>query len=163
MKSSVTPLLWSGALLAVLTAVLLLPEGLRQAGPEEPLGVLMIPGGALDPDIAVLSECSALRQRVTEDVLAGRLTLLEAAACFRAINQQRPNHLALPLATLYPGATEEERLCWLVIWFIEGPSMNDPDRAALVDCLKAELEEHLVYHGVIHMPEGLGEAIVGRF
>jgi hypothetical protein len=61
------------------------------------------------PETAVLAARGEAKERVTHDLLAGRLTLLEAAALFRSVNERLP----LPPAT--PGESDAESLCRQVI------------------------------------------------
>jgi hypothetical protein len=92
---------------------------------------------------------SALRlrrkQRVSDEVLAGRLTLLEAAALFRALDHGPPpfhwDHFRISRS----GNSDDERHCKeLIDWVDWTQRKTDPARAeALRKDLRAELSEHL--------------------
>jgi hypothetical protein len=102
-----------------------------------------------------IARCAA-REEVTQDLLAGRLTLPQAAARFRALNAAvGPN--VPPLGLWFPGATEEERLCRQVIAWVESastvprsPGSGRTARRRLVAELTALLDQG---HGVIRLPE----------
>jgi hypothetical protein len=84
--------------------------------------------------------------RVVEALLADRLTLLEAAACFGFLNHQPPEFRWEYFRTLWPGDTDEERLCHEVIDLVHGVLLSSTDRARagkVRDRLHAELWQHL--------------------
>jgi hypothetical protein len=98
----------------------------------------------------------AVREEVTQELLAGRLTLPEAAARFRALNAAAGPSVP-PLGLWFAGATEEERLCRQVIAWTESastsprsPGSSLPARRRLEAELNALLEQG---HGVITLPE----------
>jgi hypothetical protein len=93
------------------------------------------------------------KERVLHQLLAGRLTLVEAAVRFRAIERELP-------VTWYPprdvgGAGEDERLCREVMhrvesWFIA----HKPAEAAQVTArLEAELQQFRGPDGVVRLPD----------
>jgi hypothetical protein len=86
----------------------------------------------------------AEQRQVAQEVLAGRLTLLQAAARFRTIRaEDSPHHRALALRH-YPGASEEEWLCRLVIGFVAAELQGQPEQErACRQRLEAELRQHL--------------------
>jgi hypothetical protein len=88
---------------------------------------------------------------ITTDVVAGRLTLFEAAAGFRAVRQVRDKYLK-PVSVSLPGKTEEEQLCWQVIVAVEQRLLDKPEQAAVVARLNKELQEHLGRYGSVHLP-----------
>src|SRR5689334_17838611 len=77
----------------------------RPAGREEPLARQL---DRLSDAVAYRLEAKTL---VTHRLLAGRLTLLEAAAEFRALNQTRHEHGWDWWETAHPGVSAEEGHC----------------------------------------------------
>jgi hypothetical protein len=94
------------------------------------------------------------KERVTRALLAGRLSLLEAAAYFRALNHGSPEFYWEGFRTRIPGATDDERHCNSVIdSACLSVSRRDRARAEEVDRrLRAELAEHL-RRGPLCLPE----------
>jgi hypothetical protein len=95
------------------------------------------------------------RTKVIEDLRAGRLTLVQAAARFRRLNALTPAG-GLDLRGHLVGATEEERLCRQVICWAEAadrpeaPSIAEQTR----ERLEAELQRLLAKNkGVIRLQE----------
>src|SRR5205809_4903096 len=72
------------------------------------------------------------KQRITEEVIGRRLTLVEAAARFRALHaswlKHSWDHLTLQNCA---GASEEERWCRHVIAYVNGTLKGSPDSAAI--------------------------------
>jgi hypothetical protein len=110
---------------------------------------------ALAPRTEAALERLRARVQVIEDLRAGRLTLVQAAAHFRRLN-------ALPAARpvnpgqLFAGATEEERLCRQVIFWADAADRNVPSavREQTRRRLEAELECLLASdHGLIQLRE----------
>jgi hypothetical protein len=102
-----------------------------------------------------ITRCAA-RERVTQELLAGRLTLPQAAARFRPLNASAGANVP-PLELWFAGATEEERLCRQVIAWAEAagtvpgsPGSGRTTRRRLEAELNALLERG---HGVITLPE----------
>jgi len=146
--------------LAIVAALLAIALGRSPPGPEEP------PPPAADPQEAVrqpLPETALLRtiakRRLAREVIAGRLSLWQAAAQFGALNRQTPQEADLSRIDPYvqpprlPPGTEEERLCWQVISYVETEQENEPGRAgSVVARLEAELHEGLRKQGRIRLP-----------
>jgi hypothetical protein len=84
-------------------------------------------------------------------VIAGRLTLLEAAARFQAITLSRPAHMPVSLAG-YPGGSDEERFCRQVIAYVESLLEDVSERRAVVVRLNCELRAHLAIFGTVVLP-----------
>jgi hypothetical protein len=105
---------------------------------------------AQDRARAEADERAAAKEGATRDLLAGRLTLIRAAARFRALN-------VLPLAEAFSGATEEERACRQVIAWAESASEQAGPPGAgrrIRERLEAELNALKdKNHGVISLPE----------
>ncbi len=94
------------------------------------------------------------KQAVSREVLAGRLTLVEAAARFRTVNTAYPESMSY-LRNLCSGGSDEERLCRQVIGWVEGEGSGG-DRAEthrVVARLEAELQELLRSEAGIRLPE----------
>jgi hypothetical protein len=91
---------------------------------------------------------------VVRRLLAGELTLREAAARFRDINAE-PADCPAQDSHLWPSASPEERLCRQVIAWAQAEARDDSSGAigAVVDCLEAELAA-LLARGAIRLPEG---------
>ena len=90
--------------------------------------------------------------RVLEDLRDHRLTLLEAAARFRALGCPGPENNLKLFRLVYPGQTDEERWCRQVIGFLRGADSNQSELASLVDEFEAELTQHLA-KGSLHLPD----------
>jgi|GEM_PF-3368918 len=94
-----------------------------------------------------------VKEHAVQDLLAGRLELLQAAAQFRDVEKSLPVTWAPRIAAT--GPAEEERLCRVVIsmargWMLE----NVPAQAAAATArLEAELEQHRDPDGVVRLPE----------
>lgn len=100
---------------------------------------------SLDKQSQAIALRMAHKQRIARAVLVGRMPFLEAAACFRAIDQVLPPLECGCPRLLWCGATEEERYCREVITWV-GSLIDDPDpcwRASLLDRLRTELADHL--------------------
>jgi hypothetical protein len=110
----------------------------------------------LDRLCAVAAVRCADKAEATEELLAGRMMLAEAAARFRAVNAKR-DAMTPPLEDVFPGATEEERVCRQVIAWAESASRIQGSAEAARQTrerLEAELNALLEKgHGVITLPE----------
>ncbi len=111
---------------------------------------------ALDRAAAGALPRAEAKDQVTCDFLAGRLSLTEAAARFRAIDRDNARALAM-LRVYYPAATDEELRCRQVISWATGaaetptdPESGNRTRRRLEAELIALLEKN---HGVITLPE----------
>jgi hypothetical protein len=146
--------------LAIVAALLAIALGRSPPGPEEP------PPPAADPQEAVrqpLPETALLRpvakRRLAREVIAGRLSLWQAAAQFGALNRLPPEAAYLSRIDLsarpphLSPRTDEERLCWQVISYVEAELWEEPGRArSVVARLEAELQEGLRKQGRIRLP-----------
>jgi hypothetical protein len=104
--------------------------------------------------IEIANRRTESRRRVLHEVLAGRETLLGAAASLRAIDTT-PADFQLEHPKFFPGSSEDERLCREVIVRVTNEvKAKDPDHAASWRArLEAELQEHLRTHnGVVALP-----------
>jgi hypothetical protein len=119
-------------------------------------------GADLDAQLAATKRAVEAKDRIVNDLAAGRLTLIEAAAAFRAINRAQsehgedtPVHRLCPPDRAHenPAMGYEECLCWNVIDYVEHTSKGPPDRtAALRARLERELRDHLHRHGRVQLP-----------
>jgi hypothetical protein len=101
----------------------------------------------------ILLQRFAVKVRAVRCLLAGRLTLLQAAAQFRDVEEAQPITWGPDIAAT--GPADGERLCRRVIamargWMLE----NVPAQAAAETArLEAELEQHRGADGSAHLPD----------
>jgi hypothetical protein len=82
------------------------------------------------------------RQNVVEGLIAGQITLPNAAAKFEELNATYAGGTAAILA--FPGASEEERRCRQIIGQVKVMFENRPsESSAIVERLEAELRKHM--------------------
>jgi len=95
----------------------------------------------------------SVKEHAVQDLLAGRLTLLQAAAQFRDVEKSLPVTWAPRVAAT--GPADGERLCRMVVataksWMEE----NVPAAAAHMTArLAAELEQHRGPDGTVRLPD----------
>jgi hypothetical protein len=131
----------------------------EQAGcPTPPVIGRLLLRDALDRRAAVLTELDAARgrqrgaQELATAVAQDRLTLYEGAARLRELYRGAPDCLWQGVERRFPGASEEERLCRLLlgeIRSVEGPEREQAQAAA--PRLEAELEDRL-RRGTLSLP-----------
>jgi hypothetical protein len=97
-----------------------------------------------------IQRCKA-KEDVVRDVIAGRLTLLEAAARFRDVNASWPKARAV-LQQAYAGLPYELALCRQVIAYAEVELRWSDQKDRVLRRLEAELEEHLRRYGKVCLP-----------
>jgi len=110
-------------------------------------------GHELDAQIEEsLQRCKA-KEDLVRAVIAGELTLLEAAARFRDVNASWPKARAV-VQQAYTGLPYEHALCRQVIAYAEvelrGQGSDQKDR--VLRGLEAELAEHLRRYGKVCLP-----------
>jgi hypothetical protein len=89
---------------------------------------------------------------VVRRLLAGRLTLLEAAALFGHLNEQ-PADWPYQNDLRWPGASREEKLCrQVVLWAISLAPQEGGRAGEAADRLEAELAALLARGGAIRLP-----------
>jgi hypothetical protein len=112
-----------------------------------------IRGTTMDTQVRDLIARSRRKERVASLVLAGRLTLLEAAAHFRALNHMDPP-IAWDAFRRLPGESDDERHCYQVIIYVEAAIGTDDteSRKAIGGTLRTELRQH-VGRGTLWLPE----------
>ncbi|HEY7423839.1 MAG TPA: hypothetical protein VH682_06290 [Gemmataceae bacterium] len=80
------------------------------------------------------------RQEIAARVIARRMTLQEAAVCFRSLNAEQSKLREEMFLAGFPGACEEERLCRQVIAWVSNALLDDPARRTVeVARLEAEV------------------------
>jgi hypothetical protein len=102
-----------------------------------------------DPDVAAIQRSVEEKDEIAQAIIDGRMTLVKAAARFRAINASRPPAWPDRL-DLYPGQTDEERVCRQVIRYVESNLADRPDASAILARLESELQAHLATHRPTH-------------
>src|SRR5262245_19208054 len=101
---------------------------------------------------AILARVAA-RAAIVEEVLAERMSLLEAAAHFRNLDHGPPPILWDRFRTYYPGDSDEERHCYEVIGNVRARVEDQGGRRGeQVLRLEAELRQHLE-RGTLRLPE----------
>jgi hypothetical protein len=91
------------------------------------------------------------RTVLLSDLLAGRSTLFETAAGFRAVQRVKDEYVR-PVPFRFPGRTEEEQLCRQVIAHVEEQLRDEPEGPVVVARLEKELQEHLERYGTVRLP-----------
>ena len=92
----------------------------------------------LDARIAEAQHRIGLRREVARDLVAGRVTLGQAADRFREMNEAHP--AALHFHSLqFPSATEEELLARQVLGFVRALGYTDPAAQRALPALEAEV------------------------
>jgi hypothetical protein len=83
--------------------------------------------------------------RIIEELLAGRMDLLRAAALFSALNHRPPEFDWEEFRLLHTGESDEERHCRQVIAWVHGQLGASDPCAALAACdrLEGQLDRHL--------------------
>jgi hypothetical protein len=95
------------------------------------------------------------RQEIVKEVAAEELSLLDAAADFKQLNKDSS---LLNLLDHYPGATDNEHVCWQVIIWLDAfltceDSLSASHKAEVLHRLEAELREHVASHsGKVILP-----------
>jgi hypothetical protein len=92
---------------------------------------------------------------VVNGLLAGELTLFEAAIRFRDLSERGPPFDWENFRRVYPGRSDEERFCRKVIAEVERSLTPDAPtrRAGVLALLEAELREYLGDPGGVGFPE----------
>jgi hypothetical protein len=154
----------AGMIVILLTVVLVAafqqPEWAHDLGLEEKtwtdlMGILSDAGEVpATPSLneKVIVERNAKKVQVTEAVIAGRLTLFEAASEFRCLNEDL---FPAALAIFTADHSQEERLCLSVIqWVRSHPKEQHSDAVDEVCAhLEEQLRQHKEQHGRVILPE----------
>jgi hypothetical protein len=94
------------------------------------------------------------KERVVARLRDGELTLLEAAAWFRFLNDNPPEHPAV-FRTRFPGRSDGEKACRQVIAWVKTTlfrTVPESQAASEVSRLEAELAALLAEHEHIELP-----------
>src|SRR5262249_29873942 len=101
-------------------------------------------GEELETRLAGAVRRNEVMAAAVQDVIAARLTLGEAAACFRVLARENPDFPWELFRRDYAGASDEERHCRQLIAAVQVTLGDEPDEAAAVGArLEAELQELL--------------------
>jgi hypothetical protein len=144
-------LLGGGVVLA--TVALLAREATRKPAPDTIEGQMRL-SDELDEKARGVVRRLYRKERVLQMHLAGRLTLLEAAAHFRNLDQQGPLFRWEQFREQFDGNSDDERHCREVIAFVRA-ALNAtccPTTQEKVQRLEAELRQHL-RRGPLRLPD----------
>jgi hypothetical protein len=107
-------------------------------------------GEALTRRLQAMARCLEGKYAVAQQVLAGRLKLLEAAARFRDLQNAVPQYDWAMFRERYPGQSDEERHCQAVIGFVEQEAQARGTDPGVVEELQVELRSRL-QQGTLHL------------
>lgn len=82
----------------------------------------------------------AIKEVLVADLIAGRVSLAEVTAEFMALNQSRPEYMAL-IRDEFPGETDELKVAHNVINYARHRLTDRADRARVLGRLEAELAQ----------------------
>jgi hypothetical protein len=107
----------------------------------------------MDRQLAVLGRRLDVKERIAARVVRGEMTLLQASAWFRALNET--SEYPDDYRRVFPGASDGERLCRQVIgWARSRARIQSESLAAEVEArLEGDLRKHLAHHGTVELPE----------
>jgi hypothetical protein len=110
-------------------------------------------GTELDREAEETFRREVTKEEVVPEVLAGRLTLWQAAARFRALDATASPRIRKSLGEGFPGIAEDERCCRKVITWVARREAERPDGGhGVAQRLAAELEDAL-RHGRLSLPD----------
>jgi len=110
-------------------------------------------GRQLDGHFQAMFPRMVAKQRIAQDLIDGQMTLLEAAAHFRAADQQPPAFDWQAFRVSVQGQSDEERHCRTVVNYVFTTLADDP---FLADTFRDRLQEELAEHlrcGTLVLPE----------
>jgi hypothetical protein len=139
----------------LLAAALVEPEGARDLG-LDPGNWTTLTKGAFGyqqtyyppgPDNRALLQGIETKERVIEELLDGRLTLFEAAALFRHVDEQYPVRLQTPLSS--------EGLCWHVLQWVRVAlrKLPEEERHEIIARFEDDLCCHKERNGKVILPD----------
>jgi hypothetical protein len=115
------------------------PPRVEEEADPEPLH-----GREVSEDVRAVTDRIVRKQALAEEIIEGRMTLLEAAARFRALDEAPPRFHWEQFRRGYPGAGDEERHCREAIGFVRTwLEARGYEPGSVVPRLEAELQEHL--------------------
>jgi hypothetical protein len=144
-------------------AVVYWPWAQENPEPDPPHGMVLTDGPV--PESMTLRIVS--KQHIARDVVASRMSLIEAAALFRVLNE--PVDLdalgregAQFWALREPAHTEDERICRQVVQWVSALDLTEsPDRVATaVARLTAEYRKEVRRHGQVCLPDRAGRPTI---
>ena len=137
-----TPAVVYAAVLAILFAALCI-RAWRAGLPEAaaPPAVEALSNSEVDRRLAVMTARMSAKSHIADEVVAGRLSLLEAATAFWDLDMQEPRQSYDSPGIDPVVASENERRCRSVIEW--AGNQAPPDLVPVLTRLEAELEEHL--------------------
>src|SRR5262249_27716352 len=94
----------------------------------------------LDHAISQAQDFLLLKRRLTDDMLANRITLAQAVSGLASAERGRDPHWLQTLRKHYPGLTDEERLAVHFVRFTSGALENPPAASHLARRLEADLQ-----------------------
>jgi hypothetical protein len=125
--------------------------------------VLVRPGDPLvERRLFVIPQRTKAKAGVIKQLLAGRISLFEAAAWFRWLNETPPDCPGESIEH-WPGTSPEEKLCRQMIAWVRNDQRQFGDNSAadaLADRLEMELEKALAGTGRVVLPS-LGDGTAG--
>jgi hypothetical protein len=97
----------------------------------------------LENDFAMLQKSAEARQRITEDVIAGHLTLLQAARRFCAVGAGNRPWVLRQVLDSFPGQSDDERASYWVIRSVKTTVEIAPNsqRSVLIEGLESQLRD----------------------
>jgi hypothetical protein len=120
-----------------------------------------LPGSEPSEEVAAVVRRLHEKQALAREVADGRLTLRDAAARYRELDEAAPGFHWEEFRRKYPGASDEERHCREVISFVRGL----PDRKDGEEAVAARLESELqgyVARGDLSLPGAAAGPAVRR-
>jgi hypothetical protein len=108
--------------------------------------------GRLDEELQAVQLRRALKDEAAEDVVAGRLTLVEAAAQFRRLDADASEGYRRAWVVMARGVPDEERYCRQVLDYAEVELRDRTDGPAVLAGLNRQLEEALA-GGDLRLPD----------
>ena len=121
------------------------------ANGKKPLGRLLAAPGE---EIRIADDRVTRKTEVTNRLLAGELTLLEAAAWFRHLNDNPPDY-PCDFRRLVRGASEGEKACRQVLEWARSAAANRPASsvaAKILARLEREFEQRVASNEPIELP-----------
>jgi hypothetical protein len=106
----------------------------------------------LDEEVQAVQLRRALKDEAAEDVVAGRLTLVEAAARFRRLDADASEEYRRGWGLLSEGSSDEERYCRQVLGYAGLALRGRADAADVLAGLNRQLEGALA-RGDLRLPD----------
>lgn len=126
------------------------PTWLRSASAEQHVFLIQAPG----EQVQIVQARMTAKSRVVDRLLAGELTLLEAAAYFRELND-KPSNYPCAYRLAWPGDSDGEKLCRQVIEWATSRckvTRTPSERDEITRRLENELDRLLCQGGPVELP-----------